>query len=96
MYQIIDKRGTGKTSRLMLLAQEHNGIFVCANPYGMREKAKNYGFSGFEIVSYQDFLKQNYSYYDKMVFIDELELFVKSLGNKFNNLNGYSLSLEGD
>ena len=29
-------------------------------------------------------------------FIDELELFVKSLGNKFNNLNGYSLSLEGD
>lgn len=96
MYQIIDKRGSGKTSRLMLLAQESNGVFVCANPYGMREKAKNYGFSDFEIVSYEDYLKQNYSYYDKMVFIDELELFVKSLGNKFNNLNGYSLSLEGD
>ena len=96
MYQIIDKRGSGKTSRLMLLAQENNGIFVCANPYRMREKAKNYGFSGFEIVSYQDFLKQNYSYYDKMVFIDELESFVKSLGNKFNNLNGYSLSLGDD
>ena len=41
MYQIIDKRGSGKTSRLMLLAQENNGVFVCANPYGMREKAKN-------------------------------------------------------
>lgn len=92
MYQIIDKRGSGKTSRLMLLAQEHNGIFVCANPYGMREKAKNYGFSGFEIVSYEDYLKHNYSY-NKMVFIDELELFVKSLGN---NLNGYSLSLGDD
>ena len=92
MYQIIDKRGSGKTSRLMLLAQENNGIFVCANPYGMREKAKNYGFSGFEIVSYEDYLKHNYSY-NKMVFIDELELFVKSLGN---NLNGYSLSLGDD
>ena len=92
MYQIIDKRGSGKTSRLMLLAQENNGVFVCANPHGMREKAKNYGFSGFEIVSYEDYLKHNYSY-NKMVFIDELELFVKSLGN---NLNGYSLSLGDD
>ena len=92
MYQIIDKRGSGKTSRLMLLAQENNGVFVCANPHGMREKAKNYGFSSFEIVSYKDYLEHNYSY-NKMVFIDELELFVKSLGN---NLNGYSLSLGDD
>ena len=92
MYQIIDKRGSGKTSRLMLLAQENNGVFVCANPHGMREKAKNYGFSSFEIVSYKDYLEHNYSY-GKMVFVDELELFVKSL---CNNLNGYSLSLEGD
>lgn len=92
MYQIIDKRGSGKTSRLMLLAQENNGVFVCANPHGMREKAKNYGFSSFEIVSYKDYLEHNYSY-GKMVFVDELELFVKLLGN---NLNGYSLSLEGD
>ena len=92
MYQIIDKKGSGKTSRLMLLAQENNGVFVCANPHGMREKAKNYGFSSFEIVSYKDYLEHNYSY-GKMVFVDELELFVKSLGN---NLNGYSLSLEGD
>lgn len=92
MYQIIDKRGSGKTSRLMLLAQENNGVFVCANPHGMRDKAKNYGFSSFEIVSYKDYLEHNYSY-GKMVFVDELELFVKSLGN---NLNGYSLSLEGD
>ena len=92
MYQIIDKRGSRKTSRLMLLAQENNGVFVCANPYRMREKAKDYGFSGFEIISYEDYLKHNYSY-NKMVFIDELELFVKSLGN---NLNGYSLSLGDD
>ena len=92
MYQIIDKRGHGKTSRLMLLAQESHGVLVCANPRDMKIKAKNYGFSDFEIISYYDYLEHKYSY-EKMVFIDELELFVKSLGN---NLNGYSLSLEGD
>ena len=92
MYQIIDKRATGKTSRLMLLAQEAHGIFVCADPQIMKEKAENYGFNNFEIISYQDFLKQNYEF-NKMIFIDELELFVKSLGN---NLNGYSLSLGDD
>jgi hypothetical protein len=32
MYRIIDGRGTGKTSRLMLLAKENNGVIVCANP----------------------------------------------------------------
>jgi hypothetical protein len=46
----------------MLLAQENNGVFVCASPLDMREKAKNYGFSGFEIISYKDYLEHNYSY----------------------------------
>ena len=32
MYKIIDKRGTGKTLRLMLLAKENNGIVVCSSP----------------------------------------------------------------
>ena len=35
MYRIIDTRASGKTSRLMLLAKENNGVFVCANPYAM-------------------------------------------------------------
>jgi len=54
MYQIIDKRGSGKTSRLMLLAKENNGILVCGNPYAMREKAHAYGLTGFDIVSYRE------------------------------------------
>ena len=29
MYRIIDGRATGKTSRLMLLAKENDGIVVC-------------------------------------------------------------------
>lgn len=35
MYRIIDGRASGKTSRLLLLAKENNGIVVCANPSAM-------------------------------------------------------------
>jgi len=40
MIRIIDERSTGKTSHLMLLAKEHNALFVCSNPSAMRYKAK--------------------------------------------------------
>ena len=89
MYQIISNRATGKTSNLMLLAKEHDGVFVCAQPDVMKEKAWKLGLLGFDIISYSDYLEHNYSY-GKKVFIDELDLFVKSLGN---NLDGYSLTI---
>ena len=57
MYRIIDGRGTGKTSRLLLLAKENNGIVVCAYPEWMREKAYNYGLVGITFISYADFIK---------------------------------------
>ena len=90
MYQVIDIRGSGKTSRLMLLAKENNGVLVCANPYAMENKAHAYGLTGFDIISYSDYFNHNYEY-GKMVFIDELDVYVKSLDN---NLSGYSLSIE--
>lgn len=90
MYQIIDYRNSGKTSRLMLLAQEHDGVLVCSNPYAMRKKAEDYGLKGFDIISYYDYWNNNYNV-NKKCFIDELDSFVASLGNK---LSGYSLSLE--
>lgn len=90
MYRIIDTRASGKTSRLMLLAKENNGVFVCANPYAMQTKAQAYGLTGFDIISYYDYINHNYEH-GKMCFIDELDAFVKSLGN---NLSGYSLSID--
>ena len=56
MYRIIDGRGSGKTSRLLLLAKEHDGIVVCANPNSMREKAHRYGLTGIEFMSYIEFI----------------------------------------
>ena len=87
MYRIIDGRGSGKTSRLMLLAKEHNGVLVCAAPYSMATKARAYGLIGFDIISYSDFIEHNYDE-SKPCYIDELEQFVKFIGN----FAGYSLS----
>lgn len=92
MYQIIDKRGSGKTSRLMLLAKENNGIFVCSNPLAMEVKAHAYGIIGLDFVSYANFATGNYDH-EKPCFIDELDLYVKHLYS-YSNLGGYSLSLE--
>lgn len=90
MIQIIDERSSGKTSRLMLLAKENDGVLVCANPIAMKDKAYAYGLTGFDIISYCDYIQHNYDY-GKQCYIDELEHFVRSLGN---NLSGYTLSKE--
>ena len=90
MYRIIDRRGTGKTSRLMLLAKEENAIIACSNPSAMRIKAEGYGIVGINFISYYDYVNGNYQK-GSMVFVDELDCFVRSLGH---NLSGYTLSNE--
>ena len=90
MYRIIDGRGTGKTSRLMLLAKENDGVIVCKNPELMREKAYRYGITGIDFVSYASYLP-NERYNDKPVYIDEIDNYLKSW-NK--NIDGYTISNE--
>ena len=91
MYRIIDGRGSGKTSRLMLLAKENNGILVCSNPDAMKYKSHAYGLVGFDIVSYYDLLNGELKGKHKPIYIDELEGFVKWLDS---NVDGYSLTNE--
>lgn len=89
MYRIIDGRGTGKTSRLLLLAKENNGIIVCADPDRMRNKAYAYGITGIDFISYSEF---NPLYrYNKPIFIDELDIFLNRLNR---DIQGYTLSNE--
>lgn len=96
MYRIIDNRGTGKTSRLLLLAKENGYTVVCRNPRRLIEKAHVYGIKGVKIISYEDL---NYDTVDDFneeipIVIDELEDFVKYLLNEVNlKLGGYTLSL---
>jgi hypothetical protein len=90
MYRIIDDRGSGKTSRLMLLAKETNSIIACVNPYAMKEKAHAYGITGLTFISYEELLTQSWTDYN--IMIDEIELFVKYQLSGI--LKGYTLSNE--
>ena len=95
MYRIIEGRGTGKTSRLMLIAKENNATFVCANPYAMEAKAHAYGIVGLDFVDYHTYLTKGKRY--SKVVIDELESLLKytALGHcGGSELVGYTISVE--
>lgn len=88
MIRIIDERGSGKTSRLMLIAKEQGAIFVCKNPKAMEYKAKQYGIEGIKFVSYGEF--STLLLHREKYVIDELETF--TLDAFGGELVGYTLS----
>ena len=77
----------------MLLAQEKNGIIVCANPDAMRVKAQAYGFDNIEFISYGTYINDTAGWHatKKPIFIDELENFVITT---CGYITGYSLTNE--
>ena len=89
MYQIIDERGTGKTSRLMLIAKENGATIVCANPSAFYNKAEAYGITGLNFISYDEFLDMR-GLLRGPFLIDEVEGLLRTI----NNVWGYTLSLE--
>lgn len=95
MYKIIDSRSSGKTSRLMLLAKEQNGVIVCNNPSALKNKALNYGIVGIDFVNYQEYIDYLQGYTsiinNRPIFIDELEMFIRYLDE---TVQGFSLSKE--
>ena len=74
MYQIIDKKCSGKTSRLLLLAKEKNGVVVCKDPAKMKEKAYGYGITGIDFIPYSDLFSGLHD--NDNIVIDELANFV--------------------
>lgn len=96
MYRIIDKKCSGKTSRLLLLAKENNGVVVCANPDKMRDKAYAYGLTGIDFITYSaycEFLSGygNETLVGKPIFIDELDKFLYIYDTE---IKGYTISNE--
>ena len=95
MIKIIDKRGTGKTSRLFLIAKENDGVIVCKNPRAMKEKAYCYGITGLDFISYEDYWYNTQETEDfiagRKIYIDELSSFLK---NWDNDIDGYTESEE--
>lgn len=102
MYRIIDGRGSGKTSRLMLLAKENEATLVCSNPRAMEAKAHAYGIVGIEFMSYSDAIDHMRNFDSKhtaenrrsTIVVDELESFVQYALGMNGLLIGYTLSNE--
>lgn len=87
MIKIIDKRGSRKTYRLLLLAKETKGIVVCKDAEAMAHKMQGYGITGVDLISYENF---SFTYdYGKPVYIDDLDGFLK---HKIKDVKGFSLS----
>lgn len=102
MYRIIDGRGSGKTSRLMLLAKENGATFVCSNPRAMEAKAHAYGIVGIDFMSYTDAIdhmrhpdsRHTSENRRPAMVVDEIEAFVKCALGMNGPLIGYTLSNE--
>ena len=97
MYRIIDGRGSGKTSRLMLIAKENNATFVCSNPRAMEAKAHAYGIVGINFLDYYTYLTSRGKKLEKIV-IDEMESFIQYAKDMYcaqGTLIGYTLT-DGD
>lgn len=102
MYRIIDSRGSGKTSRLMLLAKENNAALVCSNPRAMEAKAHAYGIVGIDFMSYEDAIdhmrhpdsKYTSENRQHLIVVDEIENFIQCALGMNSRLIGYTLSNE--
>jgi len=102
MYRIIDGRGSGKTSRLMLLAKENGATLVCSNPRAMEAKAHAYGIVGIDFMSYADAIDHmrhpdsRYTAENRRpaMVVDEIEDFVQCALGMNGPLIGYTLSNE--
>lgn len=96
MYRIIDRRGTGKTSRLFLLAKEAGVPIICQCPQDMRERAYSYGITGIDFIGYQEaIIAGDKSDMAKEVFVDNIEQFSYYILMKNHfKLKGFTVSNE--
>lgn len=92
MYKIIDTKSSGKTGRLMLLVKENGGVLACSNPKAMEEKARGYGITGIEFISYYDLLFGGIKYDN--IYIDDLEFFSQYALMRIGTVKGFTISLE--
>lgn len=91
MIKIIDRRGTGKTSHLIILAKETGATIVCSNPRYIELLAEKYGITGIDAITYNQYLSSQYDYSNRKILIDEVEGLLTRLPG---SCIGYSISME--
>lgn len=95
MIKIIDKQGTGKTKKLLELAQDNNGVIICDSPNKMRERAFDYGITGIDYVTYEDYwfntIETEEFIAGRKVYIDKVSNFLAAYDA---DINGYTDCME--
>ena len=86
MKTIIDKRGTGKTTKLFQLARETNSLILATNSRALREKARSKGYKDLEIIGFGDLDNDNFSL-GKTLLVDNAEYVLQNLLDKFYGLD---------
>ena len=92
MIRIIDKRRTGKTTKLLQCAHENGYVLVVPNFRALTctlELARNIGCQDVEIITASMFMKKGYSDGEKKYLVDELDWFLDTI-----DVAGYSNSTE--
>ena len=88
MIKIIDGRGTGKSSRLMLMAKELGLPIACLAPTRLQEKARAYGITGIDFIEYGKVNTD--SKCANGYLIDDLESFAQYFSR--GKIKGYAIS----
>ena len=86
MFIVSGGRGIGKTRALLERVKSEDAILVCENTMQMRERAYQYGLTGLNLMSYEDF--SALEKVEEPVYIHDINKYV-SYGNK--NVKGYSV-----
>ena len=87
MYQDINYRASGRTTRLLAYAREIKAVFIYPSNFA-RKLADSKGYTDVEVMSYDEVLKYGLPK-DKLYVIDDIEYFISKVisGGK---LAGYS------
>lgn len=91
MNKIFGGRGTGKTIKMLEMADNADCIIVAKDPQSLREKAFALGFKNVEIVSYDDYY-YNYGQYSKPAYIHDIEKYLKFI--HMGHIKGFTCSVD--
>lgn len=87
MYQDINYRASGRTTRLLAYAREINAVFIYPSKVG-RRLADRKGYTDVEVMSYREVLEKGLPK-DKPYVIDDIEYFIRHVISG-GRLAGYS------
>ena len=87
MYQDINYRASGRSTRLLAYAREEHAIYIYPSNFG-RKFANSKGYDDVEVMSYSEVLKQGLPK-DKPYVIDDISSFVRYVING-GELIGYT------